>query len=99
MYRGINALVLKHFIIGLLSELRQQVRYEQMKMFDEATEMAKKKEVNMEEIPHLIMQSMVKEIQISIEPKSQKHLEMSSRMESALEQMINQMNQLSFHLL
>ncbi len=90
---------LEHFIIGLLSELRQQVRYEQVEMFDEATEVAKNKEVNMEEVSQLTMQSMVKEIQISIEPKSRKHLKVSSCMESALEQMINQMNQLSFHLL
>jgi hypothetical protein len=42
---------------------------------------------------------MVKAFQFLIEPESRKHQEMSSYMESAMEQMINQMNQLSFHLL
>jgi hypothetical protein len=42
---------------------------------------------------------MAKVIQFSIKLKPQKHLEVSSRMESTMKQMINQMNQLSFHLL
>jgi hypothetical protein len=60
---------------------------------------AEKKEVSMEKIPRLTMQSMVKIVQLLIEPKLRKHLEVSSRMESTMEQMINQMNQLNFHLL
>jgi len=48
---GMNALVLEHFPIGLLLELRQQVKYKQAAMFDETTEVAKKKEVSMEEVP------------------------------------------------
>jgi hypothetical protein len=36
------------------------VKYEQAETFDEATEVAKKKEVNMEEVPRPITQSMVK---------------------------------------
>jgi len=95
----VNALVLEHFTIGLLLELRQQVRYEQAATFDEATKVAKKKEGSMEEIPRPIVQSMVKIVQFSTEPKLRKHPEVSSRMESAMEQMINQMNQLSLHLL
>jgi hypothetical protein len=35
--------VLKHFTIGLLSELRQQVKYEQAETYDEAMEVAGKK--------------------------------------------------------
>jgi hypothetical protein len=50
IFARINALVLEHFTIGLLSEL-QQVRYEQAGTFDETTEVAEKKEVSMEEIP------------------------------------------------
>jgi len=46
----VNALVLEHFTIGLLSEL-QQVKYEQAVTFDEAAKVAEKKEVNMEEVP------------------------------------------------
>jgi len=42
IFAKIHTLVLKHFTINLLSEL-QQVRYEQTKMFDEATEVAEKK--------------------------------------------------------
>jgi len=42
---------------------------------------------------------MVKTVQFSTEPELRKHPEVSSRMESAMEQMINQMNQLSLHLL
>ncbi len=53
----------------------------------------------MEEVPRLTMQSMVKIIQFSTEPELWKHPEMSFRMESAMEQMINQMNQLNLHLL
>jgi len=75
------------------------VRYEQVATFDEATEVAEKKEVSMEEVPRPTVQSMVKTIQFSIEPELRKHPKVSSRMESAMEQMINQMNQLSFHLL
>jgi len=75
------------------------VRYEQAATFDEATEVAEKKEVSMEEVPRLIVQSMVKIIQFSTEPELWKHPEVRSHMESAMEQMINQMNQLSFHLL
>jgi hypothetical protein len=99
IFAGINALVLKHFTIGLLSELQQQGKYEQAVTFDEVAEVAEKKEVSMEEVPRPTMQSTVKTVQFSTEPELQKHLEVSSRMESTIEQMINQMNQLSFHLL
>jgi len=99
IFARINALVLKHFTINLLSELQQQVRYEQAATFDEAVKVAEKKEVSMEEIPRPTVQSMVKTIPFSTEPKLRKHPEVSSRMESTMEQMINQMNQLSLHLL
>jgi hypothetical protein len=99
IFVGVNALVLEHFTISLLSELRQQVRYEQATTFDEATEVAEKKEVSMEEVPRPNAQSMVKTVQFSTEPELRKHLELCSRMELAMEQMINQMNQLSLHLL
>jgi hypothetical protein len=99
IFAGVNALVLEHFTIGLLSELQQQVRYEQAATFDEAAEVAEKKEVSMEEVPRPTAQSMVKTVQFSSEPELRKHPEMSSHMESAIEQMINQMNQLSLHLL
>jgi hypothetical protein len=74
------------------------VIYEQAATFDEATEVAEK-EVSMEEVPRPTVQSMVKTVQFSTEPELRKHPEVSSRMESAMEQMINQMNQLSLHLL
>ncbi len=45
---GVIAIVLEHFTIGLLLELRQQVKYEQAATFDEAAEVAGKKEVSME---------------------------------------------------
>ncbi len=57
------------------------MRYEQAKMFDEVIEVAEKKEGN-----------MVKVIQFLIEPEPRKHLEVNFCMESAMEQMINQMN-------
>jgi len=75
------------------------VRYEQAAMFDEATEVVEKKEASMQEVPRPIVQTMVKTVQFSTEPEVRKHPEVSSRMESAMEQMINQMNQLSLHLL
>jgi hypothetical protein len=53
----------------------------------------------MEEVPRPTVQSMVKIVQLSTKPELQKHPEMGSRMESAMQQMINQMNQLSLHLL
>jgi len=99
IFAGVNALVLEHFTIGLLSELQQQVRFEQATTFDKAAEVAEKKEVSMEEVPRPTAQSMVKTVQFSTEPELRKHPEVSSRMESAMEQMINQMNQLSLHLL
>ncbi len=74
------------------------MRYEQVEMFDEVVEMVKK-EVSMEEIPWPTMQSMVKAIQFLIKFEPRKYLEMSSCMESIVEQMINQMNQLSLQLL
>ncbi len=61
---NINALVLKHFTIGMLSKLWQQVKYEQTKMFDEVVEVVEKEE-NMEEVPQPIMKSMAKVIQFS----------------------------------
>jgi hypothetical protein len=75
------------------------VRYEQAATFDEAAEVAKKKEVNMEEVPRPTVQSMVKTVQFSTKPELRKHPKMNSHMESAMEQMINQMNQLNLHLL
>jgi hypothetical protein len=61
--------VLERFTIGLLLELRQQMKYEQVETFDEAIEVIGKKEVSMEEVPRPTMQSMVKVVQFSIEPK------------------------------
>jgi hypothetical protein len=68
LFAGVNALVLEHFTIGLLLELRQQMRYEQAATFDEATEVAEKKEVSMEEVPQPTVQTMVKTVQFSTEP-------------------------------
>jgi hypothetical protein len=99
LFAGINAVILEHFTIGLLLELRQQVRYEQAATFDEVAEVARKKEASMEDVPRPIVQTMVKTVQFSTEPEVRKHPKVSSRMESAMEQMINQMNQLSLHLL
>jgi len=67
------------------------VKYEQAAMFDEAVEVPEK-EVSMEEVPRPTMQSMVKTIHFLTEPELRKHPEVSSRMELAMEQMINQMN-------
>jgi len=99
IFVGVNALVLEHFTIGLLSELQQQVRYKQATTFDEVAEVAEKKEVSMEEVPRPTVHSMVKTVQFSTEPELRKHPKVNSRMESTMEQMINQMNQLSLHLL
>jgi hypothetical protein len=38
--------VLKHFTIGLLLELQQQLIYKQVKTFDETTKVVEKKEEN-----------------------------------------------------
>jgi hypothetical protein len=51
IFPGINALVLEHFTISLLSELQQQMKYEQATTFDETTMVAEKKEASMEEVP------------------------------------------------
>jgi hypothetical protein len=51
IFSRINALMLEHFNIGLLSEQQQQAIYEQVETFDETTKVAKKKEENMEEVP------------------------------------------------
>jgi len=99
LFVGVNALVLEHFTIGLLSKLRQQVRYKQAATFDEAMKVVEKNEVSMEEVPRPTMQSTVKTIQFLTEPELRKHPEVSSHIELAMEQMINQMNQLSLHLL
>ncbi|KAH8936714.1 hypothetical protein BDL97_17G098800 [Sphagnum fallax] len=99
LFAGVNAVVLEHFTIGMLSELRQQVRYERATTFDGAREVAEKKEASMEEVPRPTAQTMVKTVQLSTEPEVRKHPKVSSRMESDMEQMINQMNQLSLHLL
>jgi hypothetical protein len=53
--------MLEHFTIRLLK--LQQVKYEQVETFDEVAEVAKKKEVNMEEVPRPIMQPMAKTVQ------------------------------------
>jgi hypothetical protein len=83
IFAGVNALLLEHFTIGLLLELRQQVRYEQATTFDEATKVVEKKEVSMEEVPRPNVQSMVKTVQFSTEPELRKHPEVSSHMELA----------------
>ncbi len=62
IFARINALVLEHFTIGLLSKLWQQMKYEQAETFDEMVKVAEKKEVNMEEVPQPTVQSMVKVI-------------------------------------
>ncbi len=67
------------------------MRYEQAATFDEVVEVAEK-EVSMEEVPQPTAQSMVKIVQFSTKPELRKHLEVSSHMESSVEQMINQMN-------
>jgi hypothetical protein len=54
--------------------------------------------MNMEEIPRPTVQSMVKTIQFLIKFEPRKHSEVSSCMESIMEHMINQMNQLSLYL-
>jgi hypothetical protein len=38
IFVGINTLVLKHFTIGLLSKMWQQMRYEQVETFNEMAE-------------------------------------------------------------
>ncbi len=91
--------MLEHFTIGLLSELQQQVKYEQEETFDEVAVVAEKKEVNMEEVPRPTMQPMVKAVQFLTELELRKHPKMSTCIESTMEQMINQMNQLNLHLL
>jgi len=53
--------MLEHFTIRLLK--LQQVKYEQAETFDEMAEVAKKKEVNMEEVPRPTMQPMAKTVQ------------------------------------
>ncbi len=53
--------MLKHFTIGLLLKLQQEMRYEQIETFDEVMEVAKKKKKkNMKEVPQLTIQSMTK---------------------------------------
>ncbi len=68
------------------------MRYEQATTFDAATEVVEKKEASMEEVPRPTVQTMVKTVQFLTKPKERKHPKVSSRMESAMEQMINQMN-------
>jgi len=75
------------------------MRYEQATMFDEVVEAVEKKEVKIEEVPRPTVQTVVKTVQFSTEPKLRKHPKVSSHMELAMEQMINQMSQLSLHLL
>jgi hypothetical protein len=53
--------------------------------FDEAVEVAEKKEVSMKEIPWPTMPSMVKAVQFSTELELRKHPEVNSHMESAME--------------
>jgi hypothetical protein len=45
------------------------MRYEQAKAFDKIIEVVEKKEVNLEEIPQLIVQSLVKVVRFSTEPE------------------------------
>ncbi len=75
------------------------MKYKQAATFDEAGEVAEQKEVRVEEVPRPTVQTTMKTVQFLTKPELLKHPEMSSRMESAMEQMINQMNQLSLYLL
>jgi hypothetical protein len=42
IFARFNTLVLKHFTIGLLSKMWQQMKYEQVQTFNEVAEVAKK---------------------------------------------------------
>jgi hypothetical protein len=50
IFYGFNAPMLKHFTIGLLLELWQQLKYEQVVTIDEMAKVVKKNEENMKEV-------------------------------------------------
>ena len=51
IFEGIKALVVKHFMIGLLPELLQQVKYKGVDTLEEVIRIAKKKDASVETTP------------------------------------------------
>jgi len=77
-------LVLKHFTIGLLLELWQQLIYKQAKTFDETTKVVEKEE-NMAKNSQQTMQSMTKVVHFSIELELWTHPKVNFCMELTMD--------------
>ena len=103
IFEGIKTLVVKHFMIGLLPGLLQQVKYEGVDTFKEVIRIAEKKEASLESTP-IIPSKDTSDIQhTSLRTSSSTSTlhpsNTPSRMEAAIEQLVSQMTQFSVHLL
>lgn len=103
IFEGIKAMVVKHFMIGLLPELLQQVKYEGVDTLEDVIRIAEKKEASLESTPIIQTKDAT-----DIHPTSLRALSSTStlhpsnapsRLEAAMEQLVSQMTQLSVHLL
>lgn len=103
IFEGIKALVVNHFMIGLLPELFQQVKYEGVDTLEDVIRNAEKKEASLEFTPMTSPQNIAK-TNITLVGTSSSTIPIQtpnthSRMAVAMEQLVSQMTQLSVHLL
>ena len=102
IFKGIKALVVKHFMIGLLSELLQQMKYEGVDTLEEVIRIAEKKEASLESTPIIPSKDTADIQHTSLRTSSSTSTlhpsNTPSRMEAAMEQLVSQMTQLSVHL-
>ena len=95
--------MVKHFMIGLLPELLQQVKYEGVDILEDVICIAEKKEASLESTPIIPPKGVTDIHPTSLRASSSTNTlhpsNTPSRMEVAMEQLVSQMTQLSIHLL
>ena len=95
--------MVKHFMIGLLPELLQQVKYEGVDTLEDVICIAEKKEASLESTPIIPPKGATDIHPTSLRASSSTNTlhpsNTPSRMEVAMEQLVSQMTQFSVHLL
>jgi hypothetical protein len=103
IFEEIKALVVKHFMIGMLPELLQQVKYEGVDTLKDVICITEKKKASLESTRIISPKDVTNIHPTSLRASSSTSMlhpsNMPSRMEAAMEQLVSQMTQLSVHLL
>ena len=103
IFKGIKALVIKYFLIGLVPELLQQVKYEGLDILEEVIRIAEKKEASLESTlimpPKDTANIQHTPLRASFSTNTLHSSNTPSKMEVVMEQLVSQMTQISVHLL